>query len=576
MSLRSFDIVIFGATGYVGKSIVKYAHQNQLFTKWAILGRNHKKLSSLITELAEIDGNNLPDILIADAQDVRNLRDIFLETRLLLNCIYPFSLYKDIIEACLMARCDYIDLCADVKLIKSNFLEFQVEAFKKGVCIMHGFGFDSAVAELGVLLTRSISGNGACQIVESFLTIDAPKGLGQRQMVDHMLANNKNGTAIKQIQNQIDERFRTPIIKHPGSKIEKKNPYYFEKRINAFASPSRGAEVLMVKHALTANCIQENQTVLPQYHSYVVSDNYIMTASVSFYSSLVSALATYGVGRSLIRYFPEILTDGLMNRERPTIEQIQSTSFEMLFVAKGFMKTVGSPSDSDHDLPNGSNMSDISDHDSLYSTRRVYMARDRAAVDINPGTLPCTFFTPRSRSRSRYIIGDVSSNTPFEKWIKIVGPDPYYSATTILAARLAQFYLSFKSQQATLLIKTLPLGGVLTPSGVFQRLPSVFDHLTDAGIEFIITSAAEEEHQRALRAFVNDPNYKSESEDAVMMAQKRQEAADNSAKAAAVGDSEEAATQQAEAASQSDMAYVPSTASCEVRDNTNLVMATAK
>jgi short subunit dehydrogenase-like uncharacterized protein len=545
MALRSFDVVLFGATGYIGQALAKYIHENQIFAKWAILGRNHKKLSALIAEMTELNAENLPDILIADAQDIRSLRDIFMETRLILNCILPTTLYKDIIEACLMARCDYVDLCSDLQLIESNFLEFQAEAVKKGVCIMHGFGFDAAVADLGTLLARSVSGNGACSIVESFLKIDAPNGFGTRRLVDNIVHYGKNEKNISLLQDKIDDKFRTPIIKHPGAKIEQKQTYYFDKRLNMFATPSFAPEHYLIPHSLRTACIVDHQTTLPQYHAYMCSDNYLTATSMAFHATILHSLSSFSLGRTVARSFPEMLTDGVLNRRRSTAEQIQSTSFQMIFISKGFMRITNSPADSDvesghhpsHSHSNSNrqihhaslaknssknwmtavsanatsytggvsggnagpavfssghisaNVSEISDLDSTRSLRRVFvMERDQHRLDVNNiGTLPCSFFG-RERTRSRYLAADVQGNTPFEKWIKVIGPDPYYTSTVILAARLTQFYLLHRNQQVSLFYRTLPVGGVLTPSRVFYRLPMVFDHLTDYGIEFTITS----------------------------------------------------------------------------------------
>lgn len=513
MALRSFDVVVFGATGYIGESIAKYIHQHQLFAKWAILGRNHGKLAELMADLAELRGDNLPDMLIADAQDVRSLRDIFLESRLLINCLAPLTLYKDIIEACLMARCDYVDLCSDVNFIQSNFLEFQLESQKKGVCIMHGFGFDAAIAELGALLARSISGNGSCQLIESFLHIQAPKGYCHRELVDSIISSSKNSKSIKNLRHKIDDKFRIPSIKHPGAKVERKQPYYFDNRIGMFATPSLGAESHLVANAFRSHCLREQQTTQPQYHSYLASDNYLSTTGTAFYTAVLHSLGSYSMGRSLVRSFPEMLTDGLLNRRRPNAEQIAQTTFQMLFLTKGFLKTVGTPVDSDGDMPGGlvhsQSLSDISDLDSSRLSRRGYvMTSDRSVVDSNVGILPCTMLSSsslggggsssftRPRSRSRYIVTDMTTHTAVEKWLKVKGPDPYYTATTILVARLTHCYLQHKNEQAHLTTKTLPLGGVFTPSGIFLRLPTVYDVLTDAGIEFVITSAAAEEAQQ--------------------------------------------------------------------------------
>lgn len=480
-----------------------------------------------MSDLAELSPDNLPDILIADAQDVRSLRDIFLETRLLMNCVNPLSLYKDIIEgkikpglcssvssrsnnlnlidvskliACLMARCDYMDLCSDIYLIESNFLEFHIEAQKKGVCIIHGCGFDSAVAEMGTLLTRNIAGVG-CHIIESFLDIKAPQGLGKRHMIDNIISTSKYQHQIKGVQSRIDEKFRVSSIKHPGPRVEKKTPYYFDKRINLFATPSYGADTYLMAHAFRAYILRENHRTLPQYHSYLTTDNYYTATSSAFYGALFSSLAVNSFGRSIVRSFPEVLTDGVLNHKRPTPEQMAATSFKMIFIARGFTKPLPSLGEKGYvsDMDNASSMSDLSDMGELRSpSGRAVINREMLNETSSGSTIPCTFLFLKANTASKVTYKtDLGDKIPFEKWVKVSGPDPYCTTSTIMAARLAQFYLITKYQENVMLSRTMPLGGVFTPSSVFYGFPKIFDHLTDAGVEFAITSELDEEEQQS-------------------------------------------------------------------------------
>jgi hypothetical protein len=348
MSLRSFDLIIFGATGNIGKLISKYIHRHQIFPKWAILGRNHQKLSQLMNELVEMGGTYFPDILLADAQEVRNLRDIFLESRLLLNCLNPLSLYRDVIEACVMARCDYVDICPDVNFMQQSFLEFEVEAAKKGVTIMHGFDFGRAVPDLGVFLARNISGNGACQLVESFLKVISPNDYTHRLLIDSIVSHSKNKSNINLTREKIEDKFRIPAIKHPGAKVAIKSTY-FDERIGCFATPSFGTETYLIPLSLREHCLRNNQTTQPQYHSYLVSDNYLQVAGIAMHTAMLQSMSGYSLGRTLVRSFPEFLTEGALSRRLPTQEQIESSSFEMTFISKGLMKTVATPHDSEID-----------------------------------------------------------------------------------------------------------------------------------------------------------------------------------------------------------------------------------
>ena len=69
----SYDLVVFGATGFVGRILCRYLAK-QVGTsgsvKWAIAGRSQDKLKALATELGSAD---VPCIT-ADATDEASLR----------------------------------------------------------------------------------------------------------------------------------------------------------------------------------------------------------------------------------------------------------------------------------------------------------------------------------------------------------------------------------------------------------------------------------------------------------------------------------------------------------------------
>lgn len=59
-SLRQYDLVLYGATGYTGKLTAEYIvkHLPSEF-KWAVSGRSSKKLSALVDKLRELDLNRV-------------------------------------------------------------------------------------------------------------------------------------------------------------------------------------------------------------------------------------------------------------------------------------------------------------------------------------------------------------------------------------------------------------------------------------------------------------------------------------------------------------------------------------
>jgi short subunit dehydrogenase-like uncharacterized protein len=112
MSSRSFDVIIFGATGYTGRLVAEYffaTHGVGGPVKWALAGRNLSKLQAIRDTWADADA--LP-LIMADAEQPTTLRDMASATRVMINTAGPFSLYgSDLVAACAELGTDYVDLC---------------------------------------------------------------------------------------------------------------------------------------------------------------------------------------------------------------------------------------------------------------------------------------------------------------------------------------------------------------------------------------------------------------------------------------------------------------------------------
>jgi len=63
---RPYDIVLYGASGFVGKQTVQYfaRHAGSKPVRWAIAGRNRQKLEDVKDAVSVA-----VDILVADSQD---------------------------------------------------------------------------------------------------------------------------------------------------------------------------------------------------------------------------------------------------------------------------------------------------------------------------------------------------------------------------------------------------------------------------------------------------------------------------------------------------------------------------
>ncbi len=155
MTSKPYDIVVFGASSFVGSILVRYlaAHlaQHDTGLKWAIAGRNKSKLDALQQQY------NLPaTVLIADSNDTAALANLCAQTRVVVSTVGPYALYgENLVHACATAGIDYCDLTGEVQWVKAMIDKYEALAKQSGARIVHCCGFDSIPSDMGVWFTQN-------------------------------------------------------------------------------------------------------------------------------------------------------------------------------------------------------------------------------------------------------------------------------------------------------------------------------------------------------------------------------------------------------------------------------------
>lgn len=150
MTDRLYDVVLYGATGFVGQQTAQYfarlAQAGQL--RWAIAGRNRAKLESVRATLdAEVD------ILVADSQDQAAIDTIVAQTRVILSTAGPFALYgTPLVDACVRFKTHYVDITGETPWVKALCDRYHEQAALDGTRIIPCCGFDSVPSDLGAYL----------------------------------------------------------------------------------------------------------------------------------------------------------------------------------------------------------------------------------------------------------------------------------------------------------------------------------------------------------------------------------------------------------------------------------------
>ncbi|MBD2066398.1 saccharopine dehydrogenase NADP-binding domain-containing protein [Leptolyngbya sp. FACHB-671] len=150
MSDRVYDVVLYGATGFVGKQTVQYfaRHASAEQVRWAIAGRNRQKLEAVRDQV----GVGV-DVLVADSQDQQAIDAIASQTRVLLTTAGPFALCGNaLVAACVRFRTHYVDITGETPWVKTLIDRYQTQAAADGTRIIPCCGFDSVPSDLGTYL----------------------------------------------------------------------------------------------------------------------------------------------------------------------------------------------------------------------------------------------------------------------------------------------------------------------------------------------------------------------------------------------------------------------------------------
>ncbi|MCW2679034.1 MAG: enoyl-ACP reductase [Frankiales bacterium] len=206
---RDLDVVVFGATGFVGKLLAAHLaeHAPEGVTV-GLAGRSAERLEQVRSGLAP-RAADWP-LLVADVQDVPSLTAMATRARVVATTVGPYARYGlPLVEACATAGTDYADLTGEVLFMRQSIDRFHETAAASGARIVHACGFDSIPSDLGVLLAaEQARTDGEGELTETVLHVVSMKG-------------GVSGGTIDSARTQLDEAAKDPqlqrIVEDPYS-----------------------------------------------------------------------------------------------------------------------------------------------------------------------------------------------------------------------------------------------------------------------------------------------------------------------------------------------------------------------
>jgi short subunit dehydrogenase-like uncharacterized protein len=173
---RDLDIVVYGATGFIGKLTAEYLARAGTGIRVALAGRSADRLRAVRQTL----GARAQDwpIITADLSQQAALKAMAARTQVVVSAVGPYSRYGlPVVAACAAAGTDYADLTGEVPFVRNSIDLYHRQAADNGARIVHSCGFDSVPSDLAVyaLHCRAIE-DGAGELGDTTLVLRAYSG----------------------------------------------------------------------------------------------------------------------------------------------------------------------------------------------------------------------------------------------------------------------------------------------------------------------------------------------------------------------------------------------------------------
>ncbi|KAG0327678.1 hypothetical protein BG004_002714 [Podila humilis] len=326
MTEKTFDLTIFGATGFTGKFILtevlktaERAFPNaQQPLQVAIAGRSRERLEALVASLPTNNNSIIqPKILIADVKDEESMRAMCRVSKTLIAAAGPFRfLGEAVVKACVEEHCHYVDITGEPEFFEGMQLKYHEQAKQNNVAIVHVCGFDSIPADMGVLYTKQEmerQKNALPSTIEMFFKLHT----GNSGFAGHYATFESavHGFGKAELLRQMRKAANRPQVPKIGATLAVNPKPHWVEKVAAYTIPFFFADPSVVR-------LSQQLVIQDKDLSSVVS-----SPPVQF--SAYICIPTF-----------KVLATMIMAHEGPSDQQLAETSFSETFFAEGYSKAL--------------------------------------------------------------------------------------------------------------------------------------------------------------------------------------------------------------------------------------------
>ncbi|WP_030526320.1 saccharopine dehydrogenase family protein [Phycicoccus jejuensis] len=173
---RELDIVLFGATGFVGRLTARHlAEHAPAPVRIALAGRSRERLEAVRRDLPGAAADW--PLVVLDALDEAAVADLAARTRVVVTTVGPYAKFgMPLAAACAEAGTHYCDLTGEVLFVHRSVARNHEAAMLSGARVVHACGFDSIPSDLGVMLCADAARADGAELGRTRLAVRSMKG----------------------------------------------------------------------------------------------------------------------------------------------------------------------------------------------------------------------------------------------------------------------------------------------------------------------------------------------------------------------------------------------------------------
>ncbi len=339
-SHREYDIVLYGATSFVGKLTAAYLQKFLETTEatlateqkisWAIAGRNQQKLDAVKQEI----GNSDLATIIADSEQQQSVDEMAANAKVIISTVGPYLKYGEpLIKACANYGTDYVDLTGEALFIKDMMDKYSSIAQRSGARIVNSCGFDSIPSDLGVLFTQNYAKQSTGQYCDTIaMRVKVIKGGLSGGTIASMATI---FTAVA------EDKSRRQQLSNPYLLVDDTNPPTL--RQNAIHRPQWDAQN---KHWLAPFVMASINTCIVhrshQLHSYPYGRHFKYDEAIWMPAGIKGRVMSYGMLAGLVGFAAgmaftpsrELLNDHILPKAGtgPSVQERENGHFDIRFI----------------------------------------------------------------------------------------------------------------------------------------------------------------------------------------------------------------------------------------------------